>query len=550
MEDVFQKLILMIRAYYPVLYLHSYEYYRTKQKIKGIVELLRREGKKVNYYQWDCVYGLVQILPDKTEKRIERMQNPLEVLAYILNSKKSGEKNIFVLDDINNHIDRDEVKLMFRKIAEATNNNTHAIILSSIYRLPAELEKYITILDDEYLKEDEIREFCSKTANAEKIIEYISLRKGKQITQKTLLIFDEVQECPNIISSLKYFCQDYREIPVIATGSMVRIKLQRETHKRGSRENDKFLFPVGKINQITIYPMTFDEFLMNSNKMLYDAIKKAYENKQPLDNQIHELAMEQIYKYLLVGGMPEAVEAYIDGDNLLEAREILKVLYDNYLSDMELYQASQEAVLRSRVLFQNIYRELNKESKNFSPGLIEEKSKTRDYATSIQWLTMAHIVNQSFQLKEHITTPLMPDSESSFRLFLGDIGMFSYQSGINAASFVSSERDNTLSGIFFENFVANELIAKEHKLFYWRGKASAELEFIIESNNKLYPLDVKKGRGTLNSLEKFSNHNKFEYAIKVSKNNYGYNPEQKLLTVPFYFIPFVAKDLSDGTMKI
>ena len=397
-------------------------------------------------------------------------------------------------------------------------------------------------------KEDEIREFCSETANAEKIIEYISLRKGKQINEKTLLIFDEVQECPNIISSLKYFCQDYREISVIATGSMVRIKLQRETHKRGSNENDKFLFPVGKINQITVYSMTFDEFLMNSNKILYNAIKKAYEDKQPLDIQIHELALEQVYKYLLIGGMPEAVEAYIEDNNLLESREILKVLYDNYLADMELYQASQEAVLRSRVLFQNIYRELNKESENFSPGLIEEKSKTRDFATSIQWLTMAHIVNQSFQLKEHITMPLIPDSESNFRLFLGDIGMFSYQSGINAASFISSERENTLSGIFFENFVANELIAKEHKLFYWRGKSSAELEFIIESDNKLYPIDVKKGRGTLNSLEKFSNHNKFEYAIKVSKNNYGYNPEQKLLTVPFYFIPFVSKDLADGTM--
>ena len=399
-------------------------------------------------------------------------------------------------------------------------------------------------------KEDEIREFCSETANAEKIIEYISLRKGKQINERTLLIFDEMQECPNIISSLKYFCQDFREVPVIATGSMVRIKLQRETHKRGSKENDKFLFPVGKINQLTIYPMTFDEFLMNSNKMLHDAVKKAYEEKRPLDNQIHALAMEQVYRYLLVGGMPEAVEAYVEEDNLLESREILKVLYDNYLSDMELYQASQEAVLRSRVLFQNIYRELNKESKNFSPGLIAEKSKTRDYATSIQWLTMAHVVNQSFQLKEHITMPLMPDSESNFRLFLGDIGMFSYQSGINAASFISNERDNTLSGIFFENFVANELIAKGHKLFYWRGRTSAELEFIIESSNKLYPLDVKKGRGTLNSLEKFSNHNKFEYAIKVSKNNYGYNSEQKLLTVPFYFISFVAEDLANGTMKI
>lgn len=399
-------------------------------------------------------------------------------------------------------------------------------------------------------KEDEIRDFCSGTANAEKIIEYISLRKGQQLNEQTLLIFDEVQECPNILSSLKYFCQDYREIPVIATGSMVRIKLQRETHKRGARDNDKFLFPVGKINQMTVYPMTFDEFLMNSNQMLFDAVRNAYERRQPLERQIHELAMEHVYKYLLVGGMPEAVDAYIDSGSLLESREILKVLYDNYLADMELYQASQESVLRSRALFQNIYRELNRESKNFSPGLIEEKSKTRDYATSIQWLTMAHVVNQSFQLKEHVTMPLMPDSDSSFRLFLGDIGMFSYQSGINAASFVSSERENTLSGIFFENFVANELIAKEHKLFYWRGKSSAELEFIVESDNRLYPIDVKKGRGTLNSLEKFSNHNKFEYAIKVSKNNYGYDREQKLLTIPLYFIPFVAKDLADGKMRV
>lgn len=122
--------------------------------------------------------------------------------------------------------------------------------------------------------------------------------------------------------------------------------------------------------------------------------------------------------------------------------------------------------------------------------------------------------------------------------------MFSYQSGINAASFISSERENTLSGIFFENFVANELIAKGHKLFYWRGKAYAELEFIVESNNKLYRIDVKKGRGTLNSLEKFSNHNQFECAIKVSKNNYSYDSKQKLLTIPFYFMPFVAADLA------
>ena len=213
---------------------------------------------------------------------------------------------------------------------------------------------------------------------------------------------------------------------------------------------------------------------------------------------------------------------------------------------MELYQASREAILRSRTLFSNIYRELNKESKNFSPGLIEEKSKTRDFATSIEWLTMAHIVNQSYQLKEHITMPLIKDDDGSFRLFLGDVGMFSYQSGINAASFVSNNRENTLSGIFFENLVAAELIAKGNPLYYWRGKSSCELEFIIESDNKLFPIDVKKGRGVLNSLEKFSNHNKYECAIKISSGNYGYDKSKKLLTVPLYFASFVSDDLAKG----
>lgn len=392
--------------------------------------------------------------------------------------------------------------------------------------------------------EDEIRDFCFETANAQKIIEFISLQKDIDINENTLLIFDEVQECPNIISALKYFCQNYREIPVIATGSMVRVKLQREV------SNKQFLFPVGKIDQINIFPMSFDEFLLNANHNLYKAVLNAYNDKKPLSNQIHEMALDYVYKYLLVGGMPEVVDVYLNGGSLLDSQRILKTLYDNYLADMELYQASRESIIRSRLLFENIYKELNKEAKNFSPGLLKENSKTRDFYTAINWLSMAHIINQSFQLKEHVSMPLIQENETYFRLYLNDIGMFSYQSDINAASFLSNDRENVLSGIFYENFVANELKVKGHGLFYWKGKDSAELEFIVESNNKLYPIDVKKNKGSLNSLKKFSDHNKFEFAIKVSRNNYGYNETQKLLTVPFYFVPFMANDLAKGTMTI
>lgn len=392
--------------------------------------------------------------------------------------------------------------------------------------------------------EGEIRDFCLETANAQKIIEFISLQKDIDINENTLLIFDEVQECPNIISALKYFCQNYREIPVIATGSMVRVKLQREV------SNKQFLFPVGKIDQINIFPMSFDEFLLNANHNLYKAVLNAYNDKKPLSNQIHEMALDYVYRYLLVGGMPEVVDVYLNGGSLLDSQRILKTLYDNYLADMELYQASRESIIRSRLLFENIYKELNKEAKNFSPGLLKENSKTRDFYTAINWLSMAHIINQSFQLKEHVSMPLIQENESYFRLYLNDIGMFSYQSDINAASFLSNDRENVLSGIFYENFVANELKVKGHSLFYWKGKDSAELEFIVESNNKLYPIDVKKNKGSLNSLKKFSDHNKFEFAIKVSRNNYGYNDTQKLLTIPFYFVPFMANDLAKGTMTI
>ena len=310
------------------------------------------------------------------------------------------------------------------------------------------------------------------------------------------------------------------------------------------------MFPVGKIEQLTIYPLSFDEFLLNSNEKLFNATKKAYESRKPLNSSVHELVLNEFYKYLLIGGMPEAVNTYFESNSFLESRRVLKDLYDNYLLDMELYQASRESCLRSKNLFSNIYGQLNKESKNFSPGFIEEKTKTRDYFHPIQWLTLAHIVNQYFQLKQHVTMPLIPDGEGKFRLFLGDIGMFSYQSGINASSFVAPNKENTLSGIFYENFVVNELVAKGIGLYYWRGKNDAELEFIIESDNKLYPLDVKKGKGVLNSLDKFSNQNSFEMAIKVSKNNYGYDDEKKMVTIPFYFMPFLAEDLKNGTFKV
>ena len=264
-------------------------------------------------------------------------------------------------------------------------------------------------------------DYCMKHVNAKEIINYLALEKNMIIDKNTLLIFDEAQECLPIITLMKYFCQDYREIPVIVTGSMVRIKIQRENRKRGKGSKDKFLFPVGKINQLTIYPMNFEEFLINRNKVLYDNLLESFDKGQKCEELIHNKAIEAFFEYMLVGGMPEAVDVFLETGSYQESRETLKELYDNYLAVMDLYQASPESIVRSKKIFENIFTQLNKESKNFKSTLIEEGSKNREMRSPIDWLSLAYIVNKASLIKEKVTIPLIDSDESLYRLYFFEI---------------------------------------------------------------------------------------------------------------------------------
>lgn len=389
-------------------------------------------------------------------------------------------------------------------------------------------------------KDNEFVDFCETHSDPKDIINYLSLDNNIAINENTLLIFDEAQECLPIISMLKYFCQDYRKMPVIVTGSMVRIKLKRE-----NKSGKKFLFPIGNINELTMYPLNFEEFLINVNKNLYDAIVGSYNNKEPLDESIHNMAMNAFYDYLLIGGMPEALDIFLQTGSYQKAIETIRELYSNYLSDMLLYQASPESIVRSKNIFDNIFSQLNKETKNFSPSLIEANARNRDMLNPIDWLSLAFLVNKCKLVKENITLPLISSNESLFRLYLSDVGMFSYQAGIEAKKFLSNEGRNALSGIFFENYVATEIINAGLKLYYWKGKNDAEFEFLIEDDGYVIPIDVKKNKGSINSLNKFRDHNRLKYAVKISSNRYGYNDDNKILTIPFYETFLYLKEIKN-----
>lgn len=392
-------------------------------------------------------------------------------------------------------------------------------------------------------KDEEACAFFSSTSDPAKYLAYIEARFEKKINGETPLIFDEVQQCHQVLSSLKYFKQDYPELPVIATGSLVRLSL---IHDGSKGRRDDFLFPVGGIDSINVYPLTFEEYLLNANKTLLGRIRDAYREKRPLEEHEHQIALDYLYEYLTIGGMPEPLSIFLESKSYMDARESLKQVYDNYLADMDLYNVSKETILKTRNVFKNVYAELNKENKNFKVGNIEKGKSNRDYFNAYQWLELARVIHRNQKKQGKVAFPLTQEDEGLFRFYLADTGIFSYQSKTPQSDYFVKEKRNALSGIFYENYVADEFAAKEIPLFYWVGKNGNEFEFVVENQCKILPIDVKKTGGKLNSLDAFRSMNPKSTAIKISANQFGYDEEQDILTIPLYEVFLLADDLANN----
>lgn len=423
---------------------------------------------------------------------------------------------------------------------------------------PLHFEKVIYV---DFKIDHEARVFIKNNVSAHAIVNYLSIRNNVVIDEKTLIIFDEIQECVPCITSLKYFEQDYKSVPVIATGSMVRIRLKQLEYQSSrirldpeiERERqdgvNNFMFPTGKIEHLNMYPMAFGEYLNARNKMAYQHIKEAYSKKEPLDPAFHKMAMDYVYEFLCVGGMPEVVQTFLDTDSFVEARKDLARLYSDYLADMALYQISQETIMRTRALFNNVYAQLNKENKNYKISLIEPGKRNRDYLYPMDWLAQGRIVFKSNQLKERVTLPLREESESLYRVYLSDLGLLAYQSGLNGVNFLDASKRNDLAGLFFENFAAIEFGTRGIPLFYWKGKTTSEFEFVLNLANSPVVVDAKKNKGSLASLEVYRRLNPRSLAIKVSGNGYGFDESQNLLTLPFYYLGFFLDENLDSIQQ-
>ena len=381
--------------------------------------------------------------------------------------------------------------------------------------------------------------YLTSTSNSTKIIEFLSLRENRVIDKDVLLIFDEIQEALPLISSLKDFKENHPEIPVIASGSLVRIKIKRmEKYKK-----EKFFYPVGSIDELYVYPMNFEEFLMNSNHLLYQKIVDAYHSQKPLDASIHNIAFGYLRDYLLVGGLPENVEIFLENKSHVLARKNLVTIYHDYLNDIDLYEITKETTIKTMKLFNNLFVEINRPQAEFRPSLFDEGKKTRDYIMPMQLLELAGVIYLNKRLKEYVTIPFKEDGQSNYRIYFFDPAFLAYQSGINMSDFINS--NNTNMGVFFENYIASELSSYGADLFYWKGKNDSEFEFVVKEKGDIVPIDVKKRKGSLKSRENYLSHNAAKKFVKISENNYGYDENNKILTIPLYAFFMYAKELDN-----
>lgn len=335
-----------------------------------------------------------------------------------------------------------------------------------------------------------LKDFFTGRIQPDRIIEKLSIYyETKILPHKTLVIFDEVQNSPKALTALKYFYENANRYHIAAAGSLLGLKVGHASP-----------FPVGMVNFLNLYPLSFGEYLEAVGKL---KLRQLLENKKDFESLIpafHDELIDHLKMYYFVGGMPEAVKQYVKQKDLKKVRRIHNDILTAYLQDFSKYSTKTEAI-RITNTWNTIPTQLAKENKKFKYSEISKNARARDYYEAIQWLVDAGLVYKCRNIK----TPKLPLSgykeDNIFKLYLLDTGLLGAMLNLSARTIVEGNRlYSGYNGAFTENYVAQELMAgplfeEVHlkELYYWTNNSAAEVDFIVHFKDGLFPLEVKAG---------------------------------------------------------
>lgn len=360
-----------------------------------------------------------------------------------------------------------------------------------------------------------------------RILSIIEIEANHKIQQnKTLLIFDEIQEADKGLTALKYFCEQAPEYYIIAAGSLLGVSLQKSTS-----------FPVGKVDFLRMYPLSFFEFLENVDQSMLKEHLEA-QNWSVIE-VFHEKLVELLRLYYFIGGMPEAVNCYIQQGDLNEVRAIQEKILIGYENDFAKY-APIEIVPKIRLVWHTLISQLAKENRKFIYGQIKKGARAKDFETAINWLSDAGMVLK-VSLVEKPIVPLNAYTDLDvFKLFLLDIGLLNALAKIDQK--ILLEKNNILiefKGALTEQFVAQQL-KTNHELYYWTAtNATAEIDFLIQSQNGIIPIEVKAEENLKSkSLKVFVQKYKPDTAIRASMS--PFRAQDWMTNIPLYGVSTIG----------
>ena len=407
-------------------------------------------------------------------------------------------------------------------------------------------ENYESVIILDFRKDLSLHKIFDGDFDIDEIIFSLSLKykTAKFIPYKTVLIFDELQDCPNARSSLKYFALDGR-YDIICTGSLLGIKNYRITHKQSRG------IPVGFEEIIEMKPMDFEEFLWaNSiNQEIIDNLYKSIRENAKINDFIHEKMLDLFNKYICVGGMPEVVDTYIKTNNFNEVRKVQKRILMSFESDFgthldDNYDIVTDDNARAKILatFNSIPNQLAKDNQKFQYSVISKNAKGREYKSSIEWLENYGLISRCYNL----TLPEIPfeffEVEETFKIYLNDSGLYLAMLEDNIPDLIINSKLKIAKGAIYENVVAETFSKLGRKLFYYRKSSGLEVDFITEYNSKAVLVEVKTRNGHAKAAKEIL-ENKEKYnintLIKLTANNVSRS--QNVLNYPYYLTSFLFK---------
>ena len=357
-------------------------------------------------------------------------------------------------------------------------------------------------------EEDELKSIFEKNKNPQRIIELLSMVAGEKILPgETLIIFDEVQECPEALNTLKYFKEKANEYHVIAAGSLLGTLLAQPKS-----------YPVGMINLLNIHPLTFDEFLEATDESLFNYYC-SIQKEQPIEAIFHNRLMEAYNLYLIIGGMPECVTSWVNHKDPAKISQIQRELIEIYENDFSKHNGKVNSG-RILMVFRSIVAQLAKANEKFMYGAVREGGRARDFEEAIEWLVSAGMLNRVYNVSK-MEHPLAAfDKLDCFKLFVFDTGLLKHMAGVDNSA-ILLQSNYQFKGPLTENYVLQQFCGQFEIEPRYFSDRSGEIDFVQQYGTEIIPVEVKGGEDkSAPTFKRYTTEKQPPHAIRLSKRPY------------------------------